>query len=376
MGLERGPYDREMTQLLAVEPMFPAYRYAQPELTDTLARIIGLEGRDEQLMRRIHASCGVDYRHIALPLEQYEQHTDFGQTNDAFIPAAVELGAAALQAALDRAQLRPEEIDVIISTTITGLAVPSLEARLVERLGLRPDIVRLPIVGLGCMAGAAGTARLHDFLQARPAGVAALVSTELCSLTLQRNDPSGANLVASGLFGDGAGAVVAIGDEHPRARDTTTGAEHAGVPNAPTPRVVATASKLYPGTETAMGWQVGSSGLRVVLGAEVPDLVRQTVGHDVAAFLASHGLGVADVGWWVCHPGGPKVIDALADSIGLPADALALTTESLRTVGNLSSASVLHILRGALARRPPPGSPGLMMAMGPGFSLELLLLEA
>lgn len=353
-----------MTELLAVEPVLPEYRYSQGELTDALVDIIGLDERGERLMRRIHAGCGVDARHVALPLDQYGRLVDFGQTNDAFIAAAVDLGAEALVRALDAAGLAPRDLDLIVSTTITGLAVPSLEARIAERVGLRPDVVRLPIVGLGCMAGAAGTARLHDLLAGRPGSVGALVSVELCSLTVQRDDASGANLVASGLFGDGAGAILA------------TSAPPSPSPAGGMPRVVAAASRLYPGTEGVMGWDVRSTGLRIVLGAEVPDLVRDNVGADVVAFLAEHGLTVADIGWWVCHPGGPKVIDALAESLGVPLEALALTTESLRTVGNLSSASVLHILRAALDAQPTPGSHGLMMAMGPGFSLEMVLLEA
>ena len=362
-GLDN-PYPRCMTQVLAVAPVLPAYRYAQAELTEALVPIIGGGLSTERTLRRIHAGCEVDFRHLALPLEQYGDLTDFGRTNDAFIRAAVDLGAAALTSALQQAGVHPTEVDLIISVTITGLAVPSLEARIAERVGLRPDVVRLPLIGLGCMAGAAGMARLHDLLRGRPDGVGALVSAELCSLTVQRGDTSGANLVASGLFGDGGGAVVAVGDRHPAA----------GLRRGPA--VVDAASHLFPGTEHVMGWDVGASGLRIVLGAEVPDLVRDNVGDRVQAFLARSGLGIDDVGWWVCHPGGPKVIDSLATTLGLPHTALGLTSRSLREVGNLSSASVLHILGAALDQDPPAGSYGLMMAMGPGFALELVLLEA
>lgn len=356
-----------MTHLVGVEAVLPQHRYDQPVITDALAGIVGVEGRTETLLRRVHASSGVDRRHLALPLDRYAALADFGEANDAFITAAVDLGAEAVSAALDRAGLRPADVDLIISTTITGLAVPSLEARIAARVGLRDDVVRVPIVGLGCMAGAAGTARLHDHLVGHPNAVAVLVSVELCSLTVQRGDTSTANLVASGLFGDGAGAVVAVGAEHPAARSAPAG----------TPTVVASRSRRFADTEAAMGWDVRATGLRIVLGAEVPELVRSGVGPDVVAFLADHGLEVSDVGWWVCHPGGPKVIDALVTALGVDISALAVTTDSLRRVGNLSSASVLHILRDTLDRcPPPPGAPGVMMAMGPGFSLELVLLRA
>jgi alkylresorcinol/alkylpyrone synthase len=199
--------------------------------------------------------------------------------------------------------------------------------------------------------------------------VAVLLSVELCSLTLQRNDASVANLVASALFGDGAAAVVACGDEwRPRA------ARPDGPPDGPI--VVATRSHLYPGSEHVMGWNVGDTGFQVVLDASVPDVVRTYLADDVHGFLADHGLTTQDVTAWVCHPGGPKVLEAVAETLRLPDGALDLTWRSLAEVGNLSSSSVLHVLRDTLALRPPPpGTPGLLIAMGPGFCSELVLLR-
>lgn len=360
-----------MTRLVAVQAVLPVHRYAQAELTEAFAEVVTGTAAERGLLRRFHANAGVDFRHLAVPLEQYEKLSDFGLANDAFIEAAVELGTEAVAQAVDAAQLAPRDVDLFVSTTITGLAVPSLDARISGRLGLRRDIKRVPVVGLGCVAGAAGVARLHDYLVGHPREVAVLLAVELCSLTVQRQDVTPANLVASGLFGDGAAAVVAVGAEHPSALEPFDDA------STRTPTVLGSRSRLYEGTERAMGWDVGATGLRIVLGAEVPDLVREHVRGDVDGFLADHGLTRAEIGWWVCHPGGPKVLDAMQEALGVDHDALALTWDSLRRTGNLSSASVLHVLADTLRLCPPaPGTYGVLMAMGPGFCLELVLLQA
>jgi alkylresorcinol/alkylpyrone synthase len=217
-------------------------------------------------------------------------------------------------------------------------------------------------------------ARLHDYLVGHPDKVAVLMAVELCSLTLQRDDASMPNLVASGLFGDGAAAVVAAGTD--RARDLVP-TDGAVAPGPVQPEVLASRSRLYPDSERTMGWDVGATGLKIVLDSRVPELVDTYVGGDVAAFLADHGLSQDDIEWYVAHPGGPKVLEALQSTLGLERDDLGVTWESLASIGNLSSASVLHVLADTLVRRPPrPGSYGLMLAMGPGFCSELVLLRA
>ncbi|MFF1820441.1 type III polyketide synthase [Kribbella sp. NPDC058245] len=347
-----------MTRIAAVRPALPPYRYQQEELTDAFAAICLPDGRGNALLRRLHANAGVSSRHLALPLEQYAELKDFGAANDAWIAAAVDLGAEAVAGAVADAGLELSDVDVLMFTTVTGVAAPSIDARVAMRLGLREDVKRLPLFGLGCVGGAAGVARLHDYLLAWPKQVAVLLSVELCSLTLQRDDSSLPNLVGGALFGDGAAAVVLTGSEHPAA---------AG------PSVLATRSRLYPDSERVMGWDIGSGGFRIVLGADVPEVVRKYLGGDVRGFLADHGLTVPEIGTWVSHPGGPKVLEAVAETLELRPGALDLTWKSLDAVGNLSSSSVLHVLGDTLALHP--SGMGLLLAMGPGFCSELVLLE-
>lgn len=349
-----------MSAIAAVHGVLPEYAYSQGEITEAMSALL-VNPAHAPLLRRFHENAKVARRHLAAPLEAYPALTDFGARNDLFIEAAVELGSRALTAALDQAGIEPDEVDLIMSTTVTGVMAPSLEARIAAATGLRSDVKRVPLFGLGCVAGAAGVARLHDFLLGSSKGVAVLLSVELCSLTVQQDDMSVANLVASGLFGDGASAVVMVGADHRAAQSG--------------PRVLASRSRLYPDSARTMGWDVSSSGLKIVLDANVPTIVERYLGDDVHGFLADHRLSVPDVSAWVCHPGGPKVIEAIESVLDLPPTALELTWRSLNTVGNLSSSSVLHVLRDTIDKQPPAGTPGLMMAMGPGFCSELVLLE-
>ncbi|WP_122817624.1 type III polyketide synthase [Nocardioides pantholopis] len=358
--------------ILSVRGALPEHRYDQAVITEAFTETMVRGQVSRAVVDRLHRNACVQTRHTALPLERYGELADFGESNDAFIEAGVQLGARAVVEALKAVDLTPQDVDLIISATVTGLAVPSLDARVASVIGLRPDVVRVPLVGLGCVAGAAGVARLHDYLIGHPDAVAVLMSVELCSLTLQRDDVSVPNLVASGLFGDGAAAVVAVGADRYRALPGDRSGHR-----PPQPEVLASRSRLYPDSERTMGWDVGSTGLKIVLDSAVPDIVRAYVGEDVRGFLEDHGLRREDIEWYVAHPGGPKVLEALQDTLGVERADLEVTWDSLRDIGNLSSASVLHVLADTLERRPPrPGSHGLMLAMGPGFCAELVLLRA
>jgi alkylresorcinol/alkylpyrone synthase len=377
-----------MTTIRAVRSAFPSHRYEQSELTRAIAGLARLGPARQALLERLHRNAGVRTRHTVLPLAEYGSLDGVGPANDRYIEEATELGERALRAALDDAGRVASDVDLLVVTSVTGVAVPSLDARLIPRLGLRPDVKRLPIFGLGCVAGAAALSRVHDYLRGWPGHTAALLSVELCSLTWRAAAATTADLVASGLFGDGAAALIATGDDAtsqrrvtlsgPRSEEPATSDE--GRQRAPARRrrvaeVIATHGEVYPGSGDSLGWRLGSDGFRIVLTADLADVVERRLAGTVTSFLASHRLTVADIASWICHPGGPKVLDAVRDSLKIPESALTLSRESLAAAGNLSSASVLHVLEQVRKVRQAPGSFGLMVGLGPGVSAELVLLR-
>jgi len=338
---------------------FTPHRYSQAEVAAALTTFT------EPGFARFARTSGVEYRNLALPLERYPQLSGFTEANAAYLEVAVDLGEQAVRSALDAAHLRPADIDAIVTVSSTGVAVPTIDARVAARVGLRPDVKRIPLFGLGCVAGAAGMARVHDYLRGFPGHVALLLSVELCSLTLQRDDTSVPALIGVCLFGDGAAAVVSTGADRPPS----------GVPIPAAPRLLATRSRLFPDTIDVMGWNVSASGFQLVMSRDVPRMAQDYLGAEVEGFLGEHGLTSSDVTTWICHPGGPKVLEAMTNAVGMPPQALRHSWESMRDNGNISSASVLDVLHRTTAEPPPAGSPALMLAMGPGFSFELLLLS-
>lgn len=356
-----------MSVIASVHGVVPAHRYPQATITAEFSKLVSPTGSQRGVIERIHQATGVQYRNLSLPLASYQELLGFGSTNDEFIRVGMELGQQAIAGALKKADIKATEVDLIISTSVTGIAVPAIDSRLIRQLNFRPDIKRLPSFGLGCIAGATGIARVHDYLLGDPDGVAILLSIELCSLTVQRDDLSMANIVASGLFGDGAAAVVMLGEDRALAMDLAT------------PRVLASRSRIYEASEDAIGWDIKETGFHIVLSAEVPKMIQSQVDADVIEFLASNNLKKSEITHWICHPGGPKVISAVADALDLSQEQVAITWHSLASKGNLSSASILHLLQDVLYgwKDSPPaeGSYGLLISMGPGFATELVLLR-
>jgi alkylresorcinol/alkylpyrone synthase len=350
-------------KIAAVGRAFPDHHYDQDALLDAFLHHWGAKHHNVDRLAQLYRSLRVEGRYLALPMERYPKLSGWGDANDHWIDIAQDVGGRAVTEVLMKSGIDPETLGAFFSVTVTGIATPSLEARLMNRLSLPTHLKRVPIFGLGCVAGAAGIARAADYVRAFPRQAALLLSVELCSLTLQREDLSIANLIATGLFGDGAAAAIVLGDQHP------------AYPDPKGPKVVATRSHFYPDTERVMGWDVSERGFKVVLSAEVPAMVRDHLAGDVVRFLGDHNLETADIKKWICHPGGPRVLEAMQAALSLPDDALLSSWNHLHAIGNLSSSSVLMILEDALLDPPNPGEYGLILAMGPAFGSELVLVQ-
>ncbi len=356
-------HNRSAPYIAGTAAAFTTHRHNQDEISRELAAAAGPE------FMRFARTTGVDYRSLALPLSRYPKLSGFTEANDAYIEVAVDLSEQAILSALAEAGIEPHEVGTIVMVSSTGIAVPTVDARLISRIGFRPNIKRVPLFGLGCVAGAAGMSRVYDYLRGYPDEVAVLLSVELCSLTLQHDDTSIPALIGVSLFGDGAVAVVATGADWTSHRNAPSPNAYHG------PRVLATQSRVIPETVDVMGWNVGSSGFQLVMTRDVPKMADEYLADEVGGFLADRGLSIDDISTWVCHPGGPKVLDSIEDALGLPPVALVHSRNSMRDHGNISSASVLDVLGRTVAAPPPEGSYGVMLAMGPGFSFELLLLR-
>jgi alkylresorcinol/alkylpyrone synthase len=349
-------------RIVGAASAFPKYHYDQKAMSEAFLAYWGDRLPEPRKLELLHSNVGVKGRYLSLPIEQYPA-LRFGEANDVWIRTAVELGESAIPAAARQAGIDPKEIGAFFFVSVTGIASPSIDARLINKLRLSTAMRRVPIFGLGCVAGAAGISLAADYVRAYPDRFALLFSVELCSLTLQHDDLSVANLISTGLFGDGAAAVIVAGD---RAAEKCTKAG---------PDIVATQPTFYPDTERVMGWDISETGFQIVLSPEVPDVIASNVGRDLDGLLAANGLTRADIGCWMLHTGGPKILRATAQALGVPDAALWASWECLSEMGNLSSSSVLMVLEKTMAQRPAPGTWCILAAMGPAFCSELVLLR-
>lgn len=341
-------------RLLGLATALPPHRFSQAEAKAAAAVLFGGSFPDLERLLPLYDNSGIEQRWSARPLAWHAQRQGFAARNAAFVETADGLLADAASRALAAAGLTVDQVDEVVTICTTGIATPSLDARLAERIGLRADVVRTPVFGLGCGGGVMGMGRAASLARARPGGIVLLLVVELCTLTFRHADRSKANLVAVALFADGAAAAV-------------IGTDGSG------PRIVATGEHRWPHSLDIMGWTVEDDGLGVLFSVSVPEMVRRHMREAAGLFLGRHGLELRDVERWISHPGGARVLAALEESLGLPADALDDARLVLRDCGNMSAASVMFVLERALAA--PGWRRGLMTAMGPGFSGSFALIE-
>lgn len=345
-------------RLVSLATAVPPIHFAQQDVTRRAADLFGVRSGAYEWLAPIYENAAIETRHSCVPFDWYLEDHSFGERNNTFLEHATALLAEAAASAIEQAGLSPGEIDSIVTVCTTGVATPSLEARLMQRIAFRADVERTPVFGLGCAGGVLGLARAAQLARGKPASRVLLLVVELCGLTFRHHDRSKSNLVATALFGDGAAAAVISC----RPED----AEGA-------PRLGPAGEHTWPNSLDVMGWDVAGDGLKVIFSRDIPTLVREDLRPVVDAFLAKHGGELNDIAGFICHPGGAKVMDALEDCFGLQRGDLRHTRAVLRDHGNMSAATVLFVLRRALDERVR--GPQLLTTMGPGFTAGLMVVE-
>jgi alkylresorcinol/alkylpyrone synthase len=349
-----------MPKIAGLTTAVPPYRIDQSTVESFVRTHFGKKFGDIERLLPIFTNSGIATRYFSQPLDWFSTDHDLAAKNQAYITSATDLGEQASRALLTKLNLRPDQIDYIIYVNTTGLATPSIDARLINRLGLRPTVRRTPIWGLGCAGGVAGLSHAYHHALGHPRERILLVAAELCGLTFMQNDFSKSNLVASALFGEGASAVLITGDE----------VDSGGM------GMLATRSRFFPDSLDVMGWNVASHGLQVIFAQRIPDIVAAHAAEDFDEFLSQHNLTLADVSAYILHPGGRKVIEAYEQALGLGKDVLACPAGILRDYGNMSSVTVLFVLERFLKEHGAGNSQyGLISALGPGFCSESILVR-
>lgn len=322
----------------------------------------------------------IDTRYFSAPPEWFQTPRTFKECNDLFITTATTIGEEAAQRCLASVGITPTDIDHLIVVSTTGLAAPSLDAILINRMGMQRHIRRTPIWGLGCAGGVAGLARAEEYARAFPDQRVLLLTVELCSVTFQWNDRSKRNLIAASLFADGAAAVLVEGDAvaHQRSEERDQGSDGApgSIGSIGSLQIIGTQSTIWPDTLDVMGWNIIDTGMGVVFSSRIPRIVEALMRENVAGFLTRYGLTIDDVQHWILHPGGAKVITAYESALGIDPERLTHTRDVLRRYGNMSSGTIFFVLE-AFAQRQTPraGEYGVLAVLGPGFSCELALVR-
>ncbi|MCA1063124.1 3-oxoacyl-[acyl-carrier-protein] synthase III C-terminal domain-containing protein [Rossellomorea sp. AcN35-11] len=354
-----------MPKIVSVETEIPPVKITQKEAAAFAERLFSTSFKNIGRLLTVFENGEIDSRYFVKDIDWFSKDHTFQEKNEEFIHHAVELGSRAVKKSLASHQLGLNDIDAIITISTSGLATPSLEARIMNQLPFSSHVKRIPIWGLGCAGGASGLSRAYEYCLAFPKANVLVLSIELCSLTFQHGDRSKSNLIGTSLFADGVACAVVCGDQSP----ILTGITH------PLPSIFATQSTLLQDSLDVMGWEVKNNGLYVVFSKDIPTLVKNWLRPNVEGFINENGIQLQDIKHFVAHPGGKKVIEAYQESLGMDERMMSESMKVLKRYGNMSSVTILYVLKEFLNKGCNPGDIGLGTALGPGFSSELLLMR-
>ena len=322
---------------------------------------IWLQGQDERFIRKvkkIFEGANVDKRYSIMDPISVFSDLSFAERNLIYKREVIKLGEKVLCSALAKAAWKPTDIDFIITVSCTGIMIPSLDAYLINKLGLRQDVVRLPVTEMGCVAGISAIIYANNFLKANPNKKAAIIAVESPTATFQLNDFSMANIVSSAIFGDGAACVLLSSDE-----------------NESGPKIIDDTMYHFYDNEHMMGFELTNSGLKMVLDIEVPETIATHFPKFIHPFLKRNNLQIADIDHLIFHPGGKKIVQTVEDLFLSSGQNINDTKQVLKQYGNMSSATVLYVLERFLDKKPKAGEKGLMLSFGPGFTAQMILIE-
>ncbi|WP_158734617.1 type III polyketide synthase [Alteribacillus sp. YIM 98480] len=344
-----------------VETADAPYRVTQQETVEVVRELFGDSFPDIDRLLKVFGNGQIESRFLAAPLSWFQQNHDFEEKNQLYIKQALTLGSEAVTRCLQETNTSKEEIDAFFFISSSGMATPTIDARIMNELNFPSHIKRIPIWGLGCAGGASALSRAHEYLLAYPSAKVLVLCLELCSLTFQPNDRSKSNLIGTSLFADGAACVLMTGEKikHKNTR----------------PRTIDTMSTLMPHSEDVMGWDIKNEGFHVIFSRDIPAIIEEWLKPNVTAFLKKLDKSPADINHFVAHPGGKKVLQAYERALGFSEEKTEPAREVLAVQGNMSSPTVLYVLKKIMEKKPSYGENGIVTALGPGFSSELVWLE-
>jgi len=346
-------------KICAVAKSLPQHTRSTDEIMPFLDLwLVGQEERFQRKVKKIFENAAVDKRYSIMSPEEVFENTSFEEKNDVYTREVKKLGKDVLEKALHKANWDPKDLDFIITVSCTGIMIPSLDAFLINDLNLRQDIVRLPVTEMGCAAGVSGTIYAKNFLKANPGKKAAVIAIESPTATFQLDDYSMVNIVSAAIFGDGAACLLLSSND-----------------NDEGPEIIDESMYHFYDAAHMMGFKLRNTGLQMVLDKSVPEQIEKHFPAIINPFLEKNNLTIADIDHLIFHPGGKKIVMTVENLFGAMGKSINDTKEVLRLYGNMSSATVLYVLERFMDRNPDPGTYGLMLSFGPGFSAQRVLLK-